>query len=120
MTAHIINKRWDPSMLPATLSEKTITGLLRNLLGYNGVVFSDDMQMDAISDHYGLENAIALSVNAGVDILMFANTTPNKEKIVTATQVHAILKKLVKKKKISRERINEAYGRIMALKNKTV
>jgi beta-N-acetylhexosaminidase len=120
MTAHIINKRWDPSLLPATLSEKTITGLLRNLLGYNGVVFSDDMQMDAISDNYGLENALALSINAGVDVIMFANTTPNKDKIVTATQVHAIIKKLVKKKKISKARINEAYSRIMALKNKTV
>ena len=119
MTAHIINRRWDPSLLPATLSEKTITGLLRNLLGYKGVVFSDDMQMDAISDNYGLENAIVLAVNAGVDVLMFANTTPKKEKLVTATQVHAMIKKLVKKKKISRQRIDEAYARIMVLKQKT-
>ncbi|MBL7719606.1 MAG: glycoside hydrolase family 3 protein [Flavipsychrobacter sp.] len=118
MTAHIINKRWDPDLLPATLSAKTVNGLLRGLLGYKGVVFSDDMQMDAISDNYGLEKAIVLAVNAGVDVLMFANTAPKKEKLVTATQVHDIIKKLVRKKKISRERINEAYERIMALKNK--
>lgn len=119
MTAHIINKRWDPSMLPATLSRRVVTDMLRDLLGYKGVVFSDDMQMDAIGANYGLENAIMLSVNAGVDVLMFANTTPHKDKIVTASQVHAILKKLVKKKKISRQRIDEAYARIMALKEKT-
>lgn len=119
MTAHIINKRWDPSMLPATLSKRVVTDMLRDLLGYKGVVFSDDMQMDAIGANYGLENAIMLSVNAGVDVLMFANTTTHKDKIVTASQVHAILKKLVKKKKISRQRIDEAYARITALKQKT-
>lgn len=119
MTAHIINSRWDPSMLPATLSKRVVTGMLRDLLGYKGVVFSDDMQMDAIGANYGWENALALSINAGVDVLMFANTTPHKDKIVTATQVHAIIKKLVKKKKISRARIDEAYVRIMVLKQKT-
>jgi beta-N-acetylhexosaminidase len=119
MTAHIINKRWDPSMLPATLSKRVVTDMLRDLLGYKGVVFSDDMQMDAIGANYGWENALALSINAGVDVLMFANTTPHKDKIVTASQVHAIIKKLVKKKKISRSRIDEAYARIMTLKQKT-
>jgi beta-N-acetylhexosaminidase len=119
MTAHIINSRWDPSMLPATLSKRVITGMLRDLLGYKGVVFSDDMQMDAIGANFGLKNALMLSVNAGVDVLMFANTTPHADKIVTASQVHAILKKLVKKKKITRARIDESYARIMALKQKT-
>lgn len=120
MTAHIINRRWDPDLLPATLSEKTVTGLLRNLLGFQGVVFSDDLQMQAISDHYGLENAIRLAVNAGVDVLLFANTLPKEKDRVTATQIHAILKKLVAEQKIPAGRIDAAFRRIQALKAKKV
>lgn len=117
MVGHLINRRWDANMLPATLSKPSID-ILRNLLNYNGVLFSDDMQMQAISDNYGFENAIMMAINAGVDVLVFANTLPAKEKLVTATQVHAVIRKLVKKKKISKARINEAYTRIMNLKTK--
>jgi beta-N-acetylhexosaminidase len=120
MTAHIINKNWDNTLLPATLSVKVIDGILRKLLGYNGVIFSDDMQMHAISKNYGFEKAIELAVNAGVDILMFGNNVDPKDTPITASEVHAILKKLVKKKKITEERINTAFSRIMALKNKKV
>ncbi|MES2702455.1 MAG: glycoside hydrolase family 3 N-terminal domain-containing protein [Bacteroidota bacterium] len=119
MVGHIINKRWDTTLLPATLSEPAISGLLRTLLGFKGVVISDDMQMQAISDNYGFEAAIMMAINAGVDIVVFANTLPAKDKLVTATQIHEVIRKMVKKKKISRGRINEAYTRIMALKNKT-
>ena len=118
MTAHIINKRWDDSYLPATLSKKVVTDMLRGLLGYKGVVFSDDMQMGAISKNYGFENALELAINAGVDVLMFANNVGNDQKMISASEVHAVIKKLVKKKKISRERIDEAYVRIIQLKNK--
>ncbi|WP_317899949.1 glycoside hydrolase family 3 protein [Aurantibacillus circumpalustris] len=118
MTAHIINKRWDDSYLPATLSKRVVIDMLRGLLGYKGVVFSDDMQMGAISKNYGFENAIELAINAGVDVLMFANNVGSDQKMISASEVHAVIKKMVKKKKISRERINEAYSRIILLKNK--
>lgn len=118
MTAHIINKRWDNTYLPATLSSKVVTDILRGLLGYKGVVFSDDMQMGAISKNYGFEKAIELAINAGVDVLMFANNVSKDQPAVSATEVHAVIRKMVKKKKISRKRIDEAYARIMQLKNK--
>ena len=120
MTAHIINKNWDTTMLPATLSEKVMTGILRRLLGYKGAIFSDDMQMHAISKNYGFEKAIELAVNAGVDVLLFGNNVDPKDKPITATEIHAILKKLVKENKISKQRIDLAYSRIIALKNKKV
>ena len=72
MTGHLFNGLLDPDH-PATLSNPTITGILRNTLGYQGVVVSDDMQMKAISDAYGLERVLFLAVDAGVDILLFAN-----------------------------------------------
>lgn len=118
MTAHIINKNWDDSYLPATLSHKVVSGMLRGLLGFKGVVFSDDMQMGAISKNYGLEKALELSINAGVDVVMFGNNVSKDIKPISASEAHAAIKQLVKNKKISRERINEAYARILSLKNK--
>lgn len=119
MTAHLVNARWDSTQLPATLSRPVITGMLRGLLNYKGVIFSDDMQMHAISKNYGFEKAIGLAINAGVDVLIFGNNVDPGEKPVTATQVHAIIKKLVTEKIISEKRIDESYRRIIQLKNKS-
>lgn len=116
MTAHIINKHWDATMLPATLSKKVIQDMLRGFLGFRGVVFSDDMQMGAINKNYGLAEAIVLAVNAGVDVLMFANNVQPDQQPVTASEIHHLIRKLVKQRKIKPRQIDEAYRRIMALK----
>lgn len=117
MTAHIINEHLDASKLPGTLSKVMVTDILRTMLGYNGVVFSDDMQMYAISKNYGLENAIKLSINAGVDVLVFGNNVSVTDRI-KASEIHSIIKKLVVSGEIPESRINEAYQRIMELKIK--
>lgn len=75
MTAHVMFPALDPSF-PATLSEGIVTGLLRHELGYDGVVFSDDMQMKAISANYHQEDAAALAARAGVDVLLFCHELP--------------------------------------------
>ena len=72
MTAHVAYPALDPT-LPATLSETIVTGLLRHQLGYDGVVFSDDLGMRAISDRYEAEQASTLAVRAGVDVLLFCH-----------------------------------------------
>ncbi len=69
MTAHILNTSIDPDY-PATLSEKTIA-ILRNDLRFSRVVFADDLEMKAISDHYTAENAPVLAVKAGCDSLIY-------------------------------------------------
>lgn len=114
MTAHIFNSSLDPQY-PATLSNNIITGTLRNSLGFKGVVVSDAMDMSAITDHYGLESAIQLSINAGVDIIVFSNNLIYDNEI--AIKVTEIIKNLIAENKISEERINESYERIMNLKN---
>ncbi|MDB5272928.1 MAG: nagZ [Chitinophagaceae bacterium] len=117
MTAHIINCRLDTTCLPATLSKVVMTDILRGILGFDGVIFSDDMQMHAISKNYGLENAIKLSILAGVDVLVFGNNV-NQSYRTTATEVHAILMKLVTSGEISEDRINESFVRVLRLKEK--
>lgn len=77
MTAHIINRQLDDSGLPATLSHKILTGILRNQLNFKGVIVTDDMQMKAISENYGLEQALVLTINAGADMLIFGNNLSN-------------------------------------------
>lgn len=72
MTAHVFNENLD-ELYPATLSYKINTELLREKLGFNGVVVSDDLQMGAIAKHYTLEQIVTLSINAGVDMLLFGN-----------------------------------------------
>lgn len=117
MTAHIVNENLDDRKFPATLSDKIITGILRDFLKFDGVVFSDDMQMHAISKHYGFENAVKMAILAGVDVLMFANNVPGFEN-VTVKDLHGYIRQMVDNGEISPERIRESYGRIMKLKEK--
>jgi beta-N-acetylhexosaminidase len=72
MTAHVKFTALDPTHV-ATLSEPVVTGLLRHQLGYDGVVFSDDMEMKAVSDHYEPGEAAALASRAGIDVMLFCH-----------------------------------------------
>lgn len=116
MTAHVINRNIDPEY-PATLSEKFINGILRQDLEFDGVVFSDDMQMGAIIDHYGFEDAIVRAINAGCDILIFSNNGEEYDDSVARRAADTVLN-AVKEGLISESRINESYARIMQLKSK--
>jgi beta-N-acetylhexosaminidase len=117
MSAHIVNKNLDPRGYPGTLSTRILDSLLRKTMGYNGVVFSDDMQMHAISKQYGLEESIRLAINAGIDILCFSNNIQNTEQR-NVDIVHDVIRKLVTSGEIKPERIDQSYRRIMKLKSK--
>jgi beta-N-acetylhexosaminidase len=117
MTAHIINEHLDSSKTPATLSKTIMTDILRGFLGFNGVVFSDDMQMHAISKQYGTAQAIKMTINAGVDVIMFAHNVPQADK-KPAEDIHSMVVQMVLNGDISEERINESYNRIMTFKRK--
>jgi beta-N-acetylhexosaminidase len=113
MTAHVFNAGLDADH-PATLSRSTITSILRGELGYDGVVISDDMQMGAIADHYGFETAVQKAIEAGVDILAFANNSVYEKDVVAraATQ----LLRLVETGIVDETRIDASYRRIQRLK----
>jgi beta-N-acetylhexosaminidase len=117
MTAHIVNCNLDTACLPATLSKTILTDLLRNVLSFDGVVFTDDMQMHAISKYYGLEKAIKMSILAGADVLVFGNNVNASDRI-KPSEIHAIIKKLVTNGDIPEQRIEESFRRITTLKEK--
>jgi beta-N-acetylhexosaminidase len=75
------------------------------------------MQMHAITKHYGLEEAIKLAVNAGVDIMTFSNNISGSDER-TVDKVHSIIRGMVESGTIPRARIDESFDRIMGLKRK--
>jgi beta-N-acetylhexosaminidase len=117
MSAHIVNKNLDKQGNPGTLSRDIVNGILRNQLHFNGVVFSDDMHMQAVAKHFKREDAIRLALNAGIDIICFTNNVSPADQ-VTADYVISTVKKMVLDGEIKRERIDESYRRIMKLKSK--
>jgi beta-N-acetylhexosaminidase len=119
MTSHIVNKKLDKAGKPGTLSFDIITGLLRNKLHYNGVVITDDMQMHAIAKHYGLEEAIKLAINAGVDIMTFSNNIAGSNQR-TVAKVHSVIREMVESGEISKKRIDESYKRIITMKSRLI
>ncbi len=111
MTTHIIFTAID-SEYPATLSSKVLTGLLREELGYDGIIFTDGMEMNAVSQNFGDYGEVAvLAVKAGVDILTYtSNNNPRK--------AHSALVSAVNNGEITEERINESVRRILLKKIK--
>lgn len=116
MSAHIINQRWDTAGLPGTLSYQVLNIFLRGYMRYDGMIFSDDMQMKAISAQYGLEQALAMGINAGLDMVVFGNNVVASDRPLSGKEIHSIIRKLVYENNIPVSRIREAYGRIMKVK----
>jgi beta-N-acetylhexosaminidase len=100
--------------LPSSLSPEWITGVLRGELGYDGVVISDDLEMGAIREHFGLRETVTRAVNAGIDVLLFSNTAKPRGSL--ADEIRAILVAEAEADPAFRARIEESYGRIVALK----
>jgi len=115
MTAHVLNRNLDEE-LPATLSRPIQTGLLRSTIGFDGLLFSDDMQMEAIRSFYGLEFAIEKALNAGVDILVFGNNSVYQPDIVP--QAVNIILKLIEDGSVTEQTINESYERVIKTKKR--
>ena len=116
MVAHVFNKKLDKKY-PASLSYQTITKLLRWKLGYHGVVITDDLQMGAISQKYGLRNTLKLAINAGDDILLIGNQLDPK-KTVSAEKLIDTIVSLAQNGEVKEETIHKAYQRIQSLKKK--
>ncbi len=115
MSAHVFHAGLDADR-PATLSRAVITGILREKIGFDGVVASDDLEMKAIASHYGLETAVPEAIEAGIDVLCFGNNLSHDPDI--APRVIDILMRAVESGRIPESRIDESFERVVALKRR--
>ncbi|MEU9704810.1 glycoside hydrolase family 3 protein [Streptomyces sp. NPDC047981] len=109
MTAHIVVPALDPSEDPATLSRPILTGILREELGYDGVVVTDSLGMEGVRTKYGDDRVPVLALKAGVDQLL------NPPKLDVAW--NAVLK-AVQDGELTEARLDESILRILRLKAK--
>lgn len=114
MTTHVVNRQLDKKY-PATLSKYTLTTLLRDSLGYQGAIITDDLTMGAVSKHYNLKTLLELSINAGADILCVSNNGSNYRENIVPRLIDLIYS-LVQEGKIDEQRIHDSYIRIQKLK----
>ncbi|MBC8078800.1 MAG: beta-N-acetylhexosaminidase [Gorillibacterium sp.] len=111
MVAHILLPKLDDNH-PASFSKPIITGLLREELGFDGVVMTDDMTMGAVAEHYNLGDAAVHSILAGADIVLVCHDYAKENAVLSA------LTKAVSDGRITEKRLNESVMRILLLKNK--
>ncbi|MEV4621622.1 glycoside hydrolase family 3 N-terminal domain-containing protein [Asanoa sp. NPDC049573] len=113
LVAHLLAKQLDPK-LPASLSKAVVTDLLRGQLGFKGPAVSDDMQAAAITRQFGLDQAVALGLEAGLDLLVFANQQVYDPNIVGETLDNVV--NLVRTGRLTEARIDQAVARVDTLR----
>lgn len=114
MTSHILFPQLETKSVPATLSRTIVTGLLRETLGFQGLILSDCMEMGAIQDHYGTEDSVVKAMAAGVD-LVFVSQTPT-----LACRALKRAEAAVASGVLSAAQVEESAGRILAHKARLV
>lgn len=113
MTAHVFFPAIENNPdLPATLSSLVLTGLLRQELGFKGVIITDDMEMKAISDRYSPGEAAVKAILAGTDIVLIASQPTHHQAALNAVQ------KAVADGQITKERLDQSVRRILELKQR--
>jgi len=109
MIAHSIFPAVDPDHI-ATVSKKVVTGLLREELGFEGVITTDSMTMGALATKYGVANACALALEAGADLVLMKAENHLVEDTIAA------IRKSIEEGRISAEELDNKVYRILNLK----
>lgn len=110
MTTHILFPQLEPGRIPATMSRRIITGLLKERLGFDGLVISDCMMMQAIQKDYGTVNGIVAAVDAGVDLVFTSHS------IDYARQACGALREALEAGRLSREEMAASAEKILRYK----
>ncbi len=111
MSAHILLPALDPDR-PATLSPRILTGLLRRELGFDGLIVTDGMEMQAISGTYGIERGSVLAIAAGADALCVGGGLADEE---TVLRLRDALVAAVRSGDLPEERLADAAARVREL-----
>ncbi|MFD3258688.1 beta-N-acetylhexosaminidase [Paenibacillus lentus] len=112
MTAHVIFPAFEPDAIPATLSRRVLTDLLRNELGFEGVIITDCLEMHAISKSCGIAEGAVRAIEAGADIVLVSHTLEEQVRAIQAVCA------AVRSGRLTEEQIDESVARILALKQK--
>ena len=112
MTAHILIPALDPER-PATLSPRIVTGMLKEELGYQGLVLSDDLEMKAISARYGIPEATVMAIAAGCDAVLMCGEAQD----VQAQALEAVIR-AVEDGNIPLKRAEDALARHRRVKER--
>lgn len=110
MSSHINFTHLTENNLPVTLSKRVLTDMLRNNMGFEGLIVTDGIEMKAIDDHYGAVEATLMSVNAGANLVCICHDLPYQ-----TGAVYRILEAL-EKNEMSMETLNERVSRILKFK----
>ena len=111
MAGHVVNRSLDPDR-PASLSRAVVTDLLRGELGWDGIVVTDDLGAAAIAKTFGVEEAAVLALEAGNDLLLFANQQTYDAHIVT--RVVDAVRAAVDAGRLDQAAIEASWGRVTA------
>jgi beta-N-acetylhexosaminidase len=111
MSAHILVPALDPDR-PATLSRRVLTGLLREELGFDGLIVTDGMEMQAISATYGIERGSVLAIAAGADAICVGGGLADE---ATVLRLRDALVTAVRTGELPEERLADAAARVRAL-----
>jgi beta-N-acetylhexosaminidase len=128
MTAHIelpqiesktvTSKKGDSIYIPATLSKTILTNLLRDKMGFKGVIITDAMNMKAVSENFGEADAVKMAIQAGADMICMPVTLRSRSDIPKLDQVYETLKIAINGGEITEDQVNQTVERILKLKYK--
>lgn len=118
MTAHIFNRNLDPDY-PASLSHRITTDLLRDKLGFDGVIITDDLYMEAVYNSYSEEDFIVLAVNSGADLLCVGNNIKTGFEAERPQKLVNIIVNAVLDGRIPVQRLIESNARVDRLISRT-
>jgi len=111
MSAHIHFPALDDTV-PATLSHTIMTTMLRDEIGFSGVILSDDLEMNAIAEHMSMGEAAVRSIQAGIDLILICHQQARQAEAIEAVE------EAVEKGEISTNRLDMSLARISALKQR--
>lgn len=111
MTAHVVYPAWDERR-PATLSPAILTDLLRQRLGFEGLIVTDDLEMRAILDHHSIEEAAVQALRAGADLLLIGHDASLQDRAILAVQ------EATRTGAIAETRVDQAFARLSAVRQR--
>lgn len=112
MTTHILFPSIEQIHIPATLSKRILTDMLREQMGYKGLIITDCMEMNAIKDHYGTSKSAAKALIAGADLVIISHTIELQAEAVKE------IKAAIMSGELKEERLNDAVSRVLNMKQK--